>query len=112
MVVQFLNLVRRQAKAQITKRGGSPDASEFSRIESVGGLTVFECGRPALFSSALRAFGFELRCAELPIAGGGTRLKGRACGFMPSGRSSIAIAPRPATPASLSGAPSLRRSGG
>ena len=58
----------RQAKAQIAKRGGSPDAREFSRIESVGGLTVFECGRPALFSSALRAFGFELRCAELPIA--------------------------------------------
>ena len=66
--MQFLNLVRRQAKAQIGKRGGSPDASEFSRIESVGGLTVFECGRPALFSSALRAFGFELRCAELPVA--------------------------------------------
>jgi len=66
--VQFLNLVRRQAKAQITKRGGSPDAREFSRIESVGGLTVFESGRTALFGSALRALGFDLRCAELPIA--------------------------------------------
>ena len=69
--MQFLNLMWRQAKAQIAKRGGSPDASEFSRIESVGGLTIFECGRPALFSAVLRAFGFELRCAELPIAGRG-----------------------------------------
>ena len=65
--MQFLNLVRRQPKAQIGKRGGSPNAGEFSRIESVAGLTVFECGRPALFSAALRAFGSELRCAELPI---------------------------------------------
>ena len=71
--MQFLNLVRRQAKAQIAKRGGSPDASEFSRIESVAGLTVFECGRPALFSSALRAFGFEPRCAETADRGAGER---------------------------------------
>ncbi len=73
--MQFLNLVRRQAKAQITKRGGSPDAREFSRIESVGSLTVFESGRPALFSSALRAFGFELRSAELPIAWRGNEVE-------------------------------------
>src|SRR5207342_321839 len=68
LVVQFLNLVRRQAKAQIAKRRGSPDARELSRIESVARLTVVECGRPALFSAALRAFGSELRFAELPIA--------------------------------------------
>ena len=66
--MQFLNLVRRQTKAQIAKRGGSPDAREFSRIESVAGLTVVESGRPALFSSALRAFSFELRCTKLPVA--------------------------------------------
>ena len=69
--IRIGRFVRRQAKAQIAKRGGSPDAREFSRIESVAGLTVVECGRPALFSSAPRAFGFELRCAELPIAGRG-----------------------------------------
>ncbi len=67
-MVQFLNLVRRQPKAQIGKRGGSPNAGEFSRIESVAGLTVFECGRPALFSSSPRAVGFELHCAKLPFA--------------------------------------------
>ena len=66
--MQFLNLVRRQAKAQIAKRGGSPNAREFSRIESVAGLTVVERRRPALFSASLRAFGFKLCCAELPIA--------------------------------------------
>ena len=66
--MQFLNLVRRQAKAQITKRGRSPETCEFGRIDGVDGSIVIESSRSALFSSALRAFGFELRCAELPIA--------------------------------------------
>jgi hypothetical protein len=68
----------------------------------------------ALRCSALRFERSALRCVvrNCRSRGGGMRLKARAYGFIPPGRSSIAIAPRPATPASLSGAPSLRRSGG
>ena len=68
LTVEFVDLLRRQVGPQLTIRGGSPEAGKFGRIDGTAGLTVVECGCAALFSTSLRAFGFELRCAELPIA--------------------------------------------
>ena len=100
--MQFLNLVRRQAKAQIAKRGGGPEACEFGRIDGVDGRLLSRAA--ARRCSALRFERSALTCIvrNCRSRGGGMRLKGRACAFIPLGRSSIAIAPRPATRASLS----------
>jgi hypothetical protein len=78
LVVQFLNLVRGQTKAQIAKRGGSPETCEFGRIDGLKGPAVVERGRPALFSSSPRAVGFELHCAKLPFAWRGNEAE-RSC---------------------------------
>ena len=68
LAVEFFDLLWRQVGPQLTISGGSPEAGKFGRVDGTASLTVVERGRPALFSSALRAFGFELRCAELPMA--------------------------------------------
>ena len=75
--VEFFGLVRRQVGAQIAKPEGSPEASEFSRIDGAARLAVavVERGRPSLrlrsaccAASAVALGADEVEPRELPVA--------------------------------------------